>query len=324
MDIFAAITTNRVDLVEARIAEGVDVNSISDEFYGGCTPLEMAYQYYRIDIIDILIRNEAIASVNTIRAMLNDRHKYDSIKLLKTFRLMLDYGISIEIFIQCFSLSASTRIPTSYIELVSLLRSFDPNFFNIFPLSSDEEFVSLVESHDEGSSNSFVEYYRTYMINYIEEQGYRARDAHNIFDVISRQIIDTDSMSLREDFINYLNLLSPLNYQEEYLDNMMLFAIQSRIDTSIIQELANFFSVNIFLYGSLGEDPVMFESSPNNIEIRFFVAGNEYYSVASPEIDALMENMSMQDSNHTDYAAVNEEVVIHSGAIMDYYGSGAS
>lgn len=322
MDIFSAITTNRVDLVEARIAEGVDVNSISDEFYGRSTPLEMACQYSRLDIIDILIINGAIVSINTIRSMLNDRHKYYSIKLWKTFKLMIDYGVSVEEFIQCFSLSASTRIPNSYIELVSLLRSFDPNFFNIFPLSSDEEFISLVEIHEDETSNSFIEYYRIHMTSNVENQGYEVVSANSLFDVISRQIIDNNSMSIREDFINYLNLLRPPNYQEEYLDSMMLFAIQSRIDTSIIQELANFFSINIFLYGSLEEDPVMFESSPNNIEIRFFVAGNEYYSVILPEINVLMGEISLDSPNYTNHAMGNEESLSGLvGAVAEDYSS---
>ncbi|MCT4635003.1 MAG: hypothetical protein N4A31_01975 [Rickettsiales bacterium] len=327
MDIFSAIATNRVDIVQNRIEEGVSVNAASDE-YLGVTPLEMACQYYRLGIINLLISNGARVNIDTIKEMLNNRYNYKSIELLKTFKLMLDNGIGITLFIECFSLG-SHPIPTSYIELVSLLRSFDPNLFNIFPLSSDEEFVHLVEFYEEEASNSFIEYYRIHMINDVEEQGYLVVENSNIFDVISREIIYTDSISLRTDFINYMYLIRDVRSQdniyidgfEEYLDSMILFAIQYSIDTSIIQDLANFFSINIYLYRNIGESPILFESSSSNTEIRLFAAGENYYSLELPEVNILMEDMSIGDSNHTYHTGGNEDASPTSfvGEVTEHY-----
>lgn len=330
MDIFSAIDSNRVDIVQNRIEEGVNVNSVSSEF-GGANPLELSCEYYRLGIINLLIINGARVSIDTIKSMLNNRYNYNAVGLLKTFKLMLDNGIDIALFIECFSIGGSTHISNSFTGLVSLLRSFDPSFFDVFPLSSDEEFAYLVAIYEEESSNSFIEYYRIHMINYVEEQGYIVEEGNNIFDLISREILDTDPFALITDFVNHMYLIRDVTSEdsiyrdgfEDHLYNMILFAIQYPIETPIIQDLANFFSINIYLYRNIGEEPILFGTSPDNIEVRLFVAGGNYYSVELPEVNILMGDMSIVDSNHTVQAISNEDVTSPPfvGEVIEHYSS---
>lgn len=151
-NMFTAAKNGQAHHIQTMINDGEDINSVSrSPLSKGKTPLEIACQYLQMDVIETLLENGATFraghNIDIITDMLMSYHTpLKQLLKMKIFKIMIENGVNIEEFMPVITRHFRVSpTPTSYTELMSLLRNTEPERFNIFPDTTNEEFVSSVD-----------------------------------------------------------------------------------------------------------------------------------------------------------------------------------
>ena len=244
--------------------------------------MHQAVDNFHIEVLSSMLESGSL--LRNLARLFRENHSVTTqINKLKLLRLILENGVNISEIIPFLNLSSDIEPPSSYEELMLLLRRGD---FNIFPLSGDEEFISLINNHGAEGFDALSHYNALHLAEYLHIENYHlldvTADAYPFFRAVAEQA----------QAANYNHLISLLyhygivySFNPEEINHQLTVDLQGNdpANSRVLRAIAKFLNINIHIHNFIDNEALVILSPRESaLDIHLAVTTMNFFSINPP------------------------------------------